>query len=98
MARRHPAPLRCKRRGCDRPRRRDDTFCPACWRAVPHETKDAMQTARTARDPHALADLWAAASIAAAAATARTPAADPVQTYTRIAAQLGEHDEAEAAE
>ncbi|GEM_PF-6726546 len=94
--------LCCRRKGCSRPRRRDDTFCSRCWEAVPHWIKQALAAAGRARDAAKQTELWIKASDAVRAAlpshTPNKPSIDGKRAYARAAAMLGEHDDAEAAE
>lgn len=99
MSRRNPKPrLCCRRKGCSRPRRRDDTFCTRCWDAVPHWIKQALAAAGRARDSARQTELWIRASDAvksALPAHTPTPRIDGKRAYARAAAILGERDEAD---
>lgn len=89
--RRRPAPRLCRRKGCSTPRRHHP-FCDPCWGKVSPSTRRAIAAAHAMADPTAIATAWVRASEDVKAALPREAAR---RTYARIAAQLGEHDEAE---
>jgi len=95
-------PLCCRRKGCSRPRRRDDTFCARCWDAVPHWIKQALRAAGRARDSARQTALWIEASDAVKSAmpahAPTKPRTDGKRAYARTAEILGEHDEIGAAD
>lgn len=91
----------CKRRGCSGARELRHLLCPECWALVPQILRRGYLSARRRRltrmakiaSEHILKALGPIRPT-----EANGPAAKAARTYSRIAAQLGEHTETEAAE
>ncbi|RSV44392.1 hypothetical protein CA234_02965 [Sphingomonas sp. ABOLE] len=91
----------CRRRGCTCPREGWQFVCEACWAQVPALLRNHLAKLRRLKLTH-LAKRTEAHILKSLgrkpAEEANGPAARSARAYARIAAQMGEHAEAEAAE